>query len=379
MATITYFAHRDIIRKAMIGFMDLFNDIYIEKYREGKPSQLYRVPIQFVNREKYFEDLQSVHTFRDHDGNQTKTKIEFDIILPRIGVNVVSMNYDPQRKLNKMNKLYDCPTPCDNGEGTAGSIYAPVPWNLEIEMSILTKTMDDGLQIIEQILPRFTPSKSINVRPIEGFASESIPIVLNSVTPTIEEEVPLEEDRLFTWLLIFTMKMNIYPPEKKVKQIKQIGMNIYIDESKTTKVICSSIGVLVAELKDVGTGYTYELVTDGTTITYTVPDDSPTLTDPMTGRPYRIFIVNRAEIVIGDPPPEAIADEPNPREEYYFADQGSPGDFWKLTIENGEMKLTKLNVTSIPREDIVEVYNAEDKVLYTLKVFDGILTPVPTS
>ena len=47
--------------------------------------------------------------------------------------------------------------------------YMPVPYNLDFELYILAKNQDDGLQIVEQILPYFQPEYNVTITPVEGF------------------------------------------------------------------------------------------------------------------------------------------------------------------------------------------------------------------
>ena len=39
----------------------------------------------------------------------------------------------------------------------------PIPYNLNFELAIMAKNQDDGLQILEQILPFFQPSFNITL------------------------------------------------------------------------------------------------------------------------------------------------------------------------------------------------------------------------
>jgi len=225
-----YFAHRNIIRKSVISFMTLFDKIWIEKYRTNGTSKLFRVPIQFANREKWLQQLQSrVHFAGNHDGFHNNTRFEIDMIFPRISANITSLSYDTMRKVGKTNKLFSCEA-CSLNELNVDTSFAPAPWNLEFELAIISKNMDDGLQIIEQIVPFFQPSLSVNIKYLEGFASDSVPIILDSITPTHDEDLDADVERNFIWILTFRMKINFHMPKKIKGRIDDVIMNLHPNE-----------------------------------------------------------------------------------------------------------------------------------------------------
>jgi hypothetical protein len=210
--------------------MDLFNDMYIEKLRSNGDKTLFRVPIQFANRHKFLSQLETRVQFAgDHDGRHNDARFEIDSILPRLSVNILSLSYDPVRHISKTQKIYAC-DPCSLSDLNHPSAFTPAPWNMELELSVLSKNMDDGLQIIEQIIPFFQPSLSINIKNLEGFASDSVPIILDSVTPTIDEEMDNETPRVFVWILNFRMKLAFHMPKKISGRVNDIIFNIHPNE-----------------------------------------------------------------------------------------------------------------------------------------------------
>jgi hypothetical protein len=46
----------------------------------------------------------------------------------------------------------------------------------------MAKNQDDGLQVVEQILPYFQPEYTVTISPVEGFAyKQDVPIILTGV------------------------------------------------------------------------------------------------------------------------------------------------------------------------------------------------------
>jgi hypothetical protein len=119
---------------------------------------------------------------------------------------IIGYNYDPSRKVNRMQQIK-----CGDGSGSVSTMYTPVPYNIDVSLYILTKTQEDGLQIVEQILPTFTPEYSIAVRMIpEMNIVQDIPIILNSVAVNDEYDGDFQTRRFVTHTLNFQMKVNLF-------------------------------------------------------------------------------------------------------------------------------------------------------------------------
>ena len=64
--------------------------------------------------------------------------------------------------------------------GSVLSQYNPVPYNFDFELFILVNN-EDGTQILEQILPYFTPEFTVTINTIPDMGIKAdVPIVLNS-------------------------------------------------------------------------------------------------------------------------------------------------------------------------------------------------------
>lgn len=130
------------------------------------------------------------------------------------------------------------------GSGTASlkssykSHYNPVPYNFEFNLNIFVKYIDDGLQIIEQILPYFTPFYTITMNDIPFIdLKRDVQITLTSVTKDDIYEGAVEDDRILTWTLTFTANAWIYPPVTDSSVIKNTVTNFY--ELNTTEKLAT--------------------------------------------------------------------------------------------------------------------------------------------
>jgi len=191
-----------ITRKIVIAFATLFKDMQIIRYSEDGLTELERllVPIVYGPKEKYYERL-------SQDPNLQRA---IQVSLPRMTFEISDMDYDDTRKLTST--LYvKAPNPFTNQ--TMYQQFVGVPYNWDFNLSIYTRNMEDGLQIIEQILPVFKREYTVPiiVDPIMSFRRD-IPIILKSVKPNIQDEGDGDDSRLITWDLSFTAKGWLFGP-----------------------------------------------------------------------------------------------------------------------------------------------------------------------
>ena len=221
--------NNDLTRKYIILFGSLFDGMEILKYesedlrKNQNDNQITNVikaidvPIVYSNKNKMIER----YIRRGDNPNDIKDLI--DITLPRIGFEFTKITYDPSRKLNKMHNIISVVS--DNG--IVNHQFTPVPYNINVEMSVLVKKTEDGTKIIEQILPLFAPSIILTSNLIpENNITLDIPIILNSCF--IEElyEIDYTQRRVISWHLSFTIKGYFFGPINNTKVIKEVILNL---------------------------------------------------------------------------------------------------------------------------------------------------------
>jgi len=87
--------NNESLRKLVVGFGNLFNDMYVAKYdKDGDIIEKDRVPLTYGPKEKFIRRIKEVSTISD----TTRTRIT----LPRMGFEMLGMSYDPTRKANKL-------------------------------------------------------------------------------------------------------------------------------------------------------------------------------------------------------------------------------------------------------------------------------------
>ena len=204
------------IRKIVVAFGTVFNDIYVVRYtKDGLTAkETFKVPLNWGAKEKYLTRLTS-------DPTLTKS---IATTVPRISFEMTGMSYDSSRKLPTTVRNFSA-----NNATTVNAQYVPVPYNFDFSLSIYVRNTEDGTQILEQILPFFTPDFSVTVDFIPLMDPKyDMPIILNSVSNETTYEGDMMETRMIIWNLEFTAKSHIWPPVKTGKIITTANTNLYI-------------------------------------------------------------------------------------------------------------------------------------------------------
>jgi hypothetical protein len=205
------------IKKIVTAFGTLFNNIYVVR-TDGAQTKKIKVPLIYSPKEKFAHRL-----------NLDVDKTLVQTILPRMGFSITNMSYDVDRKKNSMNKRWS--EEVISGQQSFKYRYEDVPYNIDFELFVYTRNIDDGLQIIEQILPFFTPEFTITIKPKvldNALERVDIPIILNGITPSeIYDQRFSDETRVLTWDLQFTAKTFLYGPVRESGLIKDVNINVW--------------------------------------------------------------------------------------------------------------------------------------------------------
>jgi hypothetical protein len=203
------------IRKAIIAFGNMFNSITIErKDGNGNTISVQRVPLSYSPKQKFLARINQQPTIETN---------QFQVILPRMGFELVSLDYDPNRKVSpiQQSRALDTST-------TSSTQYAPTPYNLSMLLYVYARNQDDGLQIIEQILPYFNPDYNLTLKAIpELNIQNDLPILLNTIGFEDDYEGDFVTRRSVMWTLGFTVKLNFYGPVNKQGVIKKVITNTF--------------------------------------------------------------------------------------------------------------------------------------------------------
>ena len=217
MLGVTYY--HQTIRKYVAVFGTLFNDLNIERTNaSGTVTEKIKIPLAYGPKQKWLLAMSDTTASRKVTATRS----------PRMGFALTSVDYDPVRKLNTVGKNWAANSSLSTTT-TLLSQFNPVPYNFAFDLFILVKNAEDGTQILEQILPYFTPEFTVTVNTIPDMGIKAdIPIVLNSSSVADEYEGDLATRRTITWTLSFTLKGYIYPDIKSSSIIKTVEVNFRI-------------------------------------------------------------------------------------------------------------------------------------------------------
>ena len=216
-----HFYHKKI-RNTVIAFGTIFNNVNIKRLdSSGNPLQNIKVPLSYSPKEKFLARLDAQ---QDLTGDDSKVAIT----LPRMSFEVTGYSYDGGRKLNKNQKITKVTTNADTTK--MNSQYMPVPYDVNFSLSVYVANSDDGLQIIEQILPYFQPDYTVTM--IEDRTMDTkrdIPFILNNVDYEDSYTGSLTSARRIIYTLTFTAKIYLYGPISTNAVIKTVSADLYSD------------------------------------------------------------------------------------------------------------------------------------------------------
>ena len=217
----TYFYH-EIIRKTVIAFGTLFNDVYVRHHDSaGKDIGEFKVPVSYGPRQKFLARIQQ----------QPELNKAVQLTLPRMSFEMNSITYDPSRKsgITQTFKTVD--------GGKIKKVFMPVPYNLGFELNILTKLQDDSLQIVEQILPFFQPGFTLTIDLADQIGEKrDVPMVLEDISFTDDYEGNFETRRALIYTLRFTAKTYMFGPiaDSTDGLIRKVQLDYYTDTNTRT-------------------------------------------------------------------------------------------------------------------------------------------------
>ena len=219
----TYYYH-EIIRKTIISFGTLFNDINIRHDNtDGTTFSELKVPLAYGPSQKFLARLEQ----------QADLNKPVAITLPRMSFEMTSIQYDSSRKLGVTQTF-------KASDGTnLKKVFMPVPYNIGFELNILAKLNDDALQIIEQILPYFQPSFNLTLDLVSSIGEKrDVPIVLDSMNFQDDYEGDFSTRRALIYTLGFTAKTYLFGPVPSSSEgiIKKVQVDVTTNtDTRTAK------------------------------------------------------------------------------------------------------------------------------------------------
>jgi hypothetical protein len=263
-----YFYH-EILRRTIVSFGSLFNNITIKhKNNSNDVVSVIKVPFAYGPTQKFLARLN-----QSPDLNKP-----IQITLPRMSFEFTGLTYDSTRK-STTTQSFTAKSATDGKE--TKKVYLPVPYNLQFEVSIMSKLNDDALQIIEQILPYFQPAYTMTVELVDEINEKrDVPVILENITMQDDYEGDFTTRRVLIYTLRFTVKTYLFGPTSSATKdiIKKTTISYIAGDTTNTptrEVVYSSepraiknyTGIVITNLtNDISTGDTLISVNDASSI-----------------------------------------------------------------------------------------------------------------
>ncbi len=275
--------YNESIRKSLVAFGTLFNGITIKRAGSGTTIQSVGVPLAYAPRARFVQILQQSTaanvaevqgglprmsfewTGLTYDASRKlntmqKTATTYKTLTFAIAPNLFSTGEritgaiststayivdQPStttiRVRDASGAFTDSETITGSTSNTTGSLassgadtsdsnkviyyWQRVPYNMDIALAVACDTTEDGLKIVEQILPYFTPEFTVSINDVQ---KHDIPIVLTDVSQEDQWEGASEnERRLIIWTLNFQLKTYLYGPAKESVVVREAITQLY--------------------------------------------------------------------------------------------------------------------------------------------------------
>ena len=231
----THFYHKRV-RTAVSVFGSLFNNIHVIRQNSsgGVLSQI-KVPLSYAQRRQFLSRIEEME-----QGQDAERKVA--IKLPRMSFEITNMVYDAARQLPKMNAFTSA---VNNSVTTRQKLYSATPYIVSFQLNVYAKNQDDALQIVEQILPYFSPSYTVTVKPFADIPTlkEDVPISLGSVVMYDDFEGELQTRRTIVYSLDFDMKILLHGPVNSdgEKIIRDVRTNYFLQTADSDQYLHTTV------------------------------------------------------------------------------------------------------------------------------------------
>lgn len=196
----------DSLRRSIVQFLNIFNDIKVNKYdSEGNITKEIIVPLKLAGKQKFYYWLYNRKNTRRYPMMAGGIRA----IVPNISEKGIN------QKLPFLN------------EKLSDEIRSPVPYNIDFELTIVANYLDEGHQILEQILPFFGPYCMVTVKIPEIDVKFDMKVLLTDVAQDHEFDLPEDDYRTLSWVMNFTATTYMFKPVEIPKRIESINLDFY--------------------------------------------------------------------------------------------------------------------------------------------------------
>jgi hypothetical protein len=204
------------MRKSVAVFGTLFNNLKVARTAaDGSILNQIRVPLAYGPKQKFLARLDQ----------ETGFDAQMAIKLPRMAFEISGVTLDTTQKLAKRNIISETHASDVTKKKT---IKHYTSYDIGMSLYIMAKNQDDGLQIVEQILPYFQPEYNVTIKPVTGFDyKQDVSVILGSIAIDDQYEGDFTERRVLIYQLDFTMKMKFFGPTSDQAIIREVNLDFH--------------------------------------------------------------------------------------------------------------------------------------------------------
>lgn len=202
-------------------FGNMFNDIDVVRFNKaGESVQQLRVPIAYGPKEKFLIKLRT-----DPDGRR-----EIAMVLPRLSFELTSMNYAPERVLNRTHKQLGI----GGGNNSLRQTFTPAPYDLDMTLYAMFANQEDAVQVVEQILPYFRPEWTNSVKIVPELDTYvDIPTIYTGMTIEDTYDGDFDTRRAIIYTFTFKIKGYLFGPVTNKGIIRRTLVNTFNPQANT--------------------------------------------------------------------------------------------------------------------------------------------------
>jgi hypothetical protein len=185
------------IRKLVVAFGSLFDQVYVTRKNDTTgSSENIKVPITFASKEKFLRRLESNSSISD--------KVKTQINLPYMSFELGNIVYDRSRKRNKLRVS----SSTDNTY--AYKTFSETPVEVEFAIYFYSRSMEEILQITEQILPYFNPEFNLRINFNDIYKDVNVPISYRNFKLTDDYEGNMGSRRMVVGAMSFVVSSYVF-------------------------------------------------------------------------------------------------------------------------------------------------------------------------
>lgn len=208
------------LRKYIVLMGTLLNDISIVREGKNGDRKTIKIPVSFSQKDKSLNRLMT----------DPELRRSWKMTIPRLGFEMGTPVYNSERKDNT-NNLYTL-----NVDGKQRPMqFPPVPYDIPFTVYLWVPYYEDGLQVVEQILPFFQPEYAVKVKenPELGFGRDVL-VDLVGLQQNDSFDGEFDQARIIEWQFEFVMQGWLYGPLEEQSVIKRALIDVKFDLEANT-------------------------------------------------------------------------------------------------------------------------------------------------